>query len=213
MKASELRKKQETVAKELDRRSADLKDLMAKRDALSEEINSVIDADDLPRVEKLTAQLTVLENKIRAEELTIARKKETLVNPTEIATASNEEMKEWQRKAEKAQAAADNAFNDYLRKLLDAASIVVQAWDARAEYIKLIPGIEDPYSINAQTTDFNGVGCSIEWGRYKEWDEHLLAINPDALGILHEATRERFNRWAGRDFAPVIPDVTISKHD
>lgn len=200
MKVSDFKKKQETAAKDLDRLAADLAGLKDQRAALAVEINAAIDADDFGKVEKLTAQQTGIDNKIRAAELIIARKKETsAVDPAEIAAASNAEMMDFQKKIDKAQNAADDVLREYFRKVLDVAALVDQAWNVRADYLRLIPGIEDPTTRNIQTNDFEGVSCKIRIDRKPETDAMLQEIRPDALRLIHEATRDRFNRWAGQN--------------
>lgn len=201
MKVSDFKKKQENAAKELERLAADLAGLKDQRDALSVEITNAIDADDFAKVEKLTAQQSGLDNKIRAAELIIGRKQETsAVSLVEIAAASNAEMMDFQKKINKAQNAADDALREYFRKVLDVAALVDQAWNVRADYIRLVPGIEDPTTTNVQTNDFDGVSGHIRpIQRTPETDKMLTEIRPDAWQLINSATRDRFNRWAGQD--------------
>ena len=213
MKVADIKKKQESAARELEKLGADLAGLKDQRAALADEINIAIDADDFAKVEKLTAQMTGIDNKIRAAELIISRKKETgAVKHEEIIGANNIEMKEWQKRIDKAQAAADAALNDHLVKLLEVAALVNQAWTARAEYVQLIPGIEDPFSVNAQTGLFDVPMCRIDSGKCKVWREPLQAIRPDALAVLEEAARNHINQYAGRDLRSKDPGVVISKY-
>ena len=199
MKAADFKKQIDAAARELERLSGELAALKAQNVTLSDEINSAIDADNYSQVEKLTAKQTELNNKIRAVELIVARKKETgAVSRAEIAKASNSEMLEMQKKIDKAQSAANEAYKDYLRKLLDVAALVNQAWNVRAEYLVLIPGITDPYSYSAETTGFESISHNIKWKRDPETDEIMTAINPDAPVIMSNATRDRFNPFAGR---------------
>ena len=199
MKAADFKKQMDAAARELERLSGDLAALKAQNVTLSDEINSAIDADNYSLVEKLTAKQTELNNKIRAAELIVARKKETgAVSRAEIAKASNSEMLEIQKKIDKAQSAANEAYKDYLRKLLDVAALVNQAWNVRAEYLVLIPGITDPYSYSAETTGFESISHNIKWRRDPETDEMMTTIKPDALVIMQNATRDRFNPFAGR---------------
>ena len=199
MKAADFKKQIDAAARELERLSGDLAALKAQNAALTGEINSAIDAGNYSQVEKLTAKQTDLNNKIRAAELIVARKKETgAVSREEIAKASNSEMLEMQKKIDKAQSAANEAYKDYLRKLLDVAALVNQAWNVRAEYLVLIPGITDPYSYSAETTGFESISHNIKWKRDPETDEIMTAINPDAPVIMSNATRDRFNPFAGR---------------
>lgn len=199
MKAADFKKQIDAAARELERLSGELAALKAQNVALTGEINSAIDSDNYSQVEKLTAKQTELNNKIRAVELIVARKKETgAVSRAEIAKASNSEMLEMQKKIDKAQSAANEAYKDYLRKLLDVAALVNQAWNVRAEYLVLIPGITDPYSYSAETTGFESISHNIKWKRDPETDEIMTAINPDAPVIMNNATRDRFNPFAGR---------------
>lgn len=199
MKAADFKKQIDAAARELERLSGELAALKAQNIALTGEINSAIDSDNYSQVEKLTAKQTELNSKIRAVELIVARKKETgAVSRAEIAKASNSEMLEMQKKIDKAQSAANEAYKDYLRKLLDVAALVNQAWNVRAEYLVLIPGITDPYSYSAETTGFESISHNIKWKRDPETDEIMTAINPDAPVIMNNATRDRFNPFAGR---------------
>lgn len=199
MKAADFKKQIDAAARELERLSGELAALKAQNVALTGEINSAIDSDNYSQVEKLTAKQTELNNKIRAVELIVARKKETgAVSRAEIAKASNSEMLEMQKKIDKAQSAANEAYKDYLRKLLDVAALVNQAWNVRAEYLVLIPGITDPYSYSAETTGFESISHNIKWRRDPETDEMMTTINPDAPVIMSNATRDRFNPFAGR---------------
>ena len=201
MKISDFKKRQETASRDLEKLSADLAGLKDQRAALAVDITSAIDADDFARVEKLTAQQSALENRIKAAEMIIARKQETsAVNPAEVAAASNAEMMDYQKKIDKAQAAADDILRDYFRKVLEIAALVEQSWKTRADYLRLLPGIEDPTTDNIQTKGFNGVSHKVrKVDRNAEIDAILTDINPDALRLLSELTKNRFNRWAGQN--------------
>ncbi len=213
MKATDFKKRMESAEKELERLSGELDGLKQQRATLDVEITAAIDADDFGKVEKLTAKHSESDNRIRAAELIISRKKETsAANRPELIAANNAEMQDFQKRIDKAQAAADDTLREYFRKLLEVAALVNQAWITRAGYVSILPGIEDPTTTNAQTNDFAGVSCAIRWNRTPENEAVLKSIAPDAISVLNDATRSHYNQWAGRNWQPRDPGVIISKH-
>ena len=209
---SDFQKRIAAAEKDLARIAADLDELRNQRAALAEGINTAIDTDDFSAVEQLTEKQTALDNKIRAAEMILERKREKGAVPAaEIVAAANVETAAYQKQINKLQAEATAARLDYLRKVLAAAELLEQAWKARAEYAALIPGIEDPQTYNAQTRDFETVSHSIHWNRCPEDETLLKSITPDALHTMANLTRNRTNLFVGRDYGPIKPDVTVEK--
>ena len=191
----------------------DIANLKAQYNDYESQINDAIDSGNLSAVEKLTAKQTEVENRIKATQKIIDRKTSAAVlTVDEVAEAANAETAEYQNKIEKAEEAVLTAKKEYFKKVLAVAALVGEAWQTRAEYISLIPGIEDPTTNNVQTTAFDWVSHHIKWERDSETDELLKSINPNALDLMSNATRDRWNSWAGRNHTPRRVDVTISKH-
>ena len=214
MKLMDLLKRKETAEKELEQISGNLDGLKEQQAALADQITGAIDSNDFALVEELTAEQAKIENKIKATKLILDRKTGTgTLDPEEVKAANNAEMKEYQKKIDKAQGIADDARREYFRKQIEVAALIGQAWQARADYISLIPGIENPHTINAQTTDFDSVKTPFVWNRNREEEEIINEIRPDGLALMVDARRDRFDSYSGRDHTPRDTGVIVSKYN
>ena len=198
MKLADIKKKMAAAEKELERRNADLNKLKEQRAALDAEITDAIDSGNDSGVEKLVARQLDLDNKILAQEKIIARKRETSgVSEDEIINAANVETAEYQRQINKAEAVAQDAKREYYRKIAAVAALVNAAWDARTEYVSLLPGIESPNTFNPQTSKFNMV--SYHASDIPEYERaQMRETMPEELAAIVGATRSRVNMFVGR---------------
>lgn len=206
------KKRQEEAEKELAKLSEELDNLNQDLAKIQEEINNAIDNENLSLVEKLTLKESEIKNRIHAKELIIARKieKGDGIAP-DIIKANNDAMDDCQKRIDKAQEAISDAYRDYLGKVLDAAKLVIQAWKIRADYVSLLPEVEDPYTINHQNTDFRYVSHKIKTYFTEDDYKIMKSINPDAVNILSDLTRNREKR-VYRDDPPSF-NVIISKKE
>ena len=191
-----MKKRQERTA-EIDKLTEELERLKENRERLEIDILAAIDGDDSVLAEKLVNQRRELDTKIEVKKLTIERKTSQEEDITDLIEASNKETAEYQRKINQKEAAVLEAKKEYLSKLLDLAGLVNEAWDKRTQYCQQIPDVEDPTTYNTQTSAFTGVSTTtIRWERGDV--EMLKEINPDAMLILHSASKDHANIWVGR---------------
>ncbi len=205
-----IRKLVQERAAAIDKLATELEALKAKYQQLEGEINAAIDAGNTALAEKLVNQQREVAVKTEVAQRTIDRKAEQNKDNSELVQAANKDTAEYQKKIDQAEAEALSAKKVYLSKVLEVAVLVNSAWETRTAYCAMKDGVADPTTANAQTSEFNGVSARIMWDRKD--DQLLQEINPDALVILGNATRSHFNRYAGRDEAPRIPNVQISGH-
>ena len=205
------RKRQQERAAEISKLSVDLSSLKAQRLQLEDEINRAIDTGDTAKAEKLVNQQHDLDVKIEVTQRTIERKSVQNQDLGELVKEANKETADYQKKIDRAEAAIIDAKRVYLVKLLEAAVLVNEAWDMRTAYCSLIDGVIDPSTANLQTRDFDGVSSHlIKWDRQ---DSDLLReINPEALIILTNATKNRTNNNIRVNDVPRDPGVIISKY-
>ena len=205
-----LKRRIQERAAEIGKLTNDLDTMKAQRQQLEAEINTAIDGDNTAQAERLVNQQHELDVKIEVLERTISRKSSKDLDRAEIIEASNKETADYQKKIDQAQAAVLTAKKAYLSKLIDLASLVNEAWDARTSYCSLVEGIEDPKTYNVQTQDFTGVHAMIRWDKLD--NDLLKEMNPSALMILSEASKDRVNTYVGRDTAPRDTGVIINKY-
>ncbi len=204
------RKRQQERAAEISKLSVDLSSLKASRQQLEDEINKAIDTGDTAKAEKLVNQQRDIDVKIEVTQRTIDRKSAQSQDLSELVKEANKETADYQKKIDRAEESIIDAKRVYLVRLLEAAALVNEAWDMRTAYCSLIDGVIDPSTYNVQTRDFDGVSCHLRWDRM---DSDLLKeINPDALMILANATKNRANNTIRANDVPRDPGVTISKY-
>ncbi len=205
------RKRQQERTAEISKLSVDLSSLKAQRLQLEDEINRAIDTGDTAKAEKLVNQQRDIDVKIEVTQRTIERKSVQNQDLGELVKEANKETADYQKRIDRAEAAIIDAKRVYLVKLLEAAVLVNEAWDMRTAYCSLIDGVIDPSTANLQTRDFDGVSSHlIKWDRQ---DSDLLReINPEALIILANATKNRTNSNIRFNDVPRDPGVIISKY-
>ena len=205
------RKHQQERSAEISKLSVDLSSLKAQRLQLEDEINRAIDTGDTAKAENLVNQQHDLDVKIEVTQRTIERKSVQNQDLGELVKEANKETADYQKKIDRAEAAIIDAKRVYLVKLLEAAVLVNEAWDMRTAYCSLIDGVIDPSTANLQTRDFDGVSSHlIKWDRQ---DSDLLReINPEALIILANATKNRTRNDIRVNDVPRDPGVIISKY-
>lgn len=204
-----IRKLVQERAAAINKLSSELEALKAQHQKLEDEINAAIDAGNSALAEKLVNQQHEIDVKVEVTQRTIDRKS-AQNNLPELVQAANKDTAEFQRKIDKAEGEVLSAKKAYLSKVLEVAVLVNSAWETRTAYCAMKEGVEDPTTANAQTSEFDGVSARIVWDRKD--DQLLKEINPNALEIISNATRDHFNRYVGRNYAPRIPDVQISGH-
>jgi len=181
------KKKQAEADAEIAKLSGNLVKLQQERDALEEQINAAIDAGELDKVDRLTAKETELDNRIKAAEKVIDRKKATsLFSREEIQSANNSEMDKYQRKYDDLIRDAEKIKQQYLAKLLDAFSVKDKAEEAYHGYLSLAgEDISQPW-IGDNILGYNRLNI----GKIVLTDEDmdkLEQIRPEAAGIYREA--------------------------
>ena len=205
-----LKKRIQERANEIVKLSSDLDNMKARRQQMESEINVAIDGNDTSLAERLVNQQRDLDVKIEVLERTITRKSTTDLNRAEIIEAANKETADYQKRIDQAQETVISAKKAYYSKLIDLATLVNEAWDARTSLCSLIDGIEDPNTYNVQTKEFEGVRAAIKWD--KTDNDFLKEINPNAVAILNNATANRTNTWVGRPEVKSDPGVRINKY-
>ncbi len=170
------KKRKQEVEQEHAKLAGTLAALRQERAAMEDQINAAIDADNLADVENLTAKETSLDNRIRATEKILERKKATdgvKADHAELITANNAEMKKYQDDCSAAMKAALKYHRQYIENLLKAAQIVQEANAIRDEYLQLDVVKNDTGSFDYVSAGFGG--------RLSVFDESVLKeINPEA---------------------------------
>ena len=114
----DFQKLREQLESELQKMSANLDRLNESRQALEEQIAAAIDEEKLSAVEKLTAQEAELDNRIRAAEKILARKKEkAAIDREELAATWNDELQKDQNNFNSVMAEAQEIKRQYFKKL------------------------------------------------------------------------------------------------
>ena len=139
------RKKIAEMNQEQEKLSGNLDNLKQQRARLEDDIDAAIDADELGKVDALTAKETELDNRIRTAEKILERKREKAAfDLAEIAAANNGEMKKFRDDCLAAISTAEKYRRMYFENLVKAGKIVQEANEVRDEY-KTIAGTSDGF--------------------------------------------------------------------
>lgn len=175
------RKLQAAGRAEIDKLSGTLDKLRQDRAALEEQITAAIDAEELDKVERLTAKESELDNRIRAAEKILERKREkTTLDRDELAAANNAAMQKGQAAYNAVMEDANRLKTQYFKKLLEAAEIVTDARNTRSGYLTLA-GVENPHRITGHNGDFKYVTAGITIPLSNADKQIIAGIAPDAL--------------------------------
>lgn len=184
----DFQKLREQLESELQKMSANLDRLNESRQALEEQIAAAIDEEKLSAVEKLTAQEAELDNRIRAAEKILARKKEkAAIDREELAATWNDELQKDQNNFNSVMAEAQEIKRQYFKKLFEAAKVVAESRGRRLEYLKFanagLPN-SNPYTQELYNLDFKTIDATISKRFTSEDEEMIRGIDPDALRLI-----------------------------
>ena len=181
-------KRKAEADQELAKLSGGLDKLNDSRQVLEEQIAAAIDEEKLSVVEKLTAQEAELDNRIRAAEKILERKKEkSSFNREELAAAWNDELQKSQEDYNSTMAEAREIKRQYFMKILEAAKVVAESRGRRLDYLKFanakLPN-SSPYEQEICNLDFKTINATISKRFTSEDEEMIRGIDPDALRLI-----------------------------
>lgn len=183
-------KRKEEVDQEIAKLSGNLDRLNENRQALEEQIAAAIDEEKLSVVEKLTAQEAELDNRIRATEKIMARKKEkSTFDREELAAAWNDELQKYQNNYNSTMDEALELKRQYYKKIFEAAKVVAESRGRRIDYlkfanVKLPNGGNYSYDQEICILGFKTIQAKIHKHFRPEDEEMIRGIDPDALRII-----------------------------
>ena len=181
-------KKQAEATLEIENQAKSLESLQQKHAELEEQINAAIDAERLEEVERLTAKETEIDNRIKAAEKILERKKaRNTMPPEEMAAASNAEMEIYQKRCDSIMEEAQKIRRQYLSKLLEAAKIVNEARSIRLGYLQLADIDTRNRWKGANVRGFDNVSVRFPEQLTGIDGEILRSIQPDAVQIIQTA--------------------------
>ena len=184
-KLNDFKKRKAEQEQEIDKLSGNLDALRQSRADLEAQIIAAIDTDNLSVVDKLTEKESELDNKIRAGEKILERKKETAqLDPDEVAAANNAEMKKYQGDISDTMKEADKYLRLHYDALIRAAEIAQNARQLRAEYLLLVDASHDDYR-------FDAVHGGLKRGPFTNQEMELMnSIKPGAVILVNDNLRK-----------------------
>lgn len=179
-KLNDFKKRKAEQEQEIDKLSGNLDALRQSRVDLEAQIIAAIDTDNLSVVDKLTEKETEMDNKIRAGEKILERKKETAqLDPDEVAAANNAEMKKYQGDISDTMKEAEKHLRLYYETIIQAAEIAQNARQLRLEYLLLVGAEHDDYR-------FDTVHGGLKRGPFSNHEMDLMnGIKPNAVNLVN----------------------------
>lgn len=184
-KLEDFKKRAAESEQDISRLSMSLDALRQNRADLETQIIAAIDSDNTSIVEKLTEKESDLDNKIRAAEKILERKKEMArPDPEEVAAANNAEMKKYQGDFSDTMKEADKYLRLHYDALIRAAEIAQNARQLRAEYLLLVDASHDDYR-------FDAVHGGLKRGPFTDQEMDLMnSIKPGAVILVNNNLRK-----------------------
>lgn len=179
-KLEDFQKRKTEHEQELARLAGNLEKLNQQRSELDEQINAAIDAENLDTVERLTAKETELDNRIRAAEKIMERKREKSgISLEEAAAANNTEMKKYQEEISAAMKDAEKYQRLHFESLIRAGEFVQAARSVRADYLQLVGARDDNGA-------FDTVRGGLSRGSFDSREREIInAIKPGAMNLVN----------------------------
>ncbi len=169
------RKKIAEMNQEQAKLSGNLDNLKQQRARLEDEIDAAIDADELGKVDALTAKETELDNRIRTAEKILERKREKATfDREELAEASNSEMRKYRDDCLALINTAEKYRRMYFESLIKAGEIVKVANAVRDEYKEIAGTSEHFETIN------------LHFQRFLSPDDRhfIMSISPNGISLI-----------------------------
>ena len=183
-KLEDFKKRSAESEQDIARLSMNLDALRQSRADLETQIIAAIDSDNNSIVEKLTEKESDLDNKIRAAEKILERKKETASpDPEEVAAANNAEMKKYQAEVSSLMKDAEKYRRQYYETIIRAAEIAQAARALRAEYRQLVDAYHDD-------NRFDTVHGGLTRFAFAQHEMELMnSIKPGAVNLVNSNLR------------------------